>query len=78
MGSGISTKYEKTEGLKVIEKAKEKNNKLSEVKNSMPCYKHAYTDPKKFYEYSLDETNINGVDNRNIRSMLSIKGEKTI
>ena len=54
MGSGISTKYEKTEGLMAIEKAKGQNNKLADVKNSMPCYKEAFVDSKKFVEYSLD------------------------
>jgi len=62
LGSGISTKYDKTEGLKSFEKAKTNKNVINEVQNTMPCYKEAYTEPKKFYEYSLDDTNINGVD----------------
>ena len=55
MGSGISTKYTNTAGLKAFENAKANGNKIVEIKNTMPCYKCAYTDPKKFYEYSLDE-----------------------
>lgn len=56
MGSGISTKYEKTEGLKSFEDAKTGGNKVSEVKNTMPCYRKAFVDSKKFVEYSLDTT----------------------
>lgn len=35
MGSGISTRYEKTQGLKTFEEAKEQGNKVVEVKNTI-------------------------------------------
>lgn len=57
MGSGISTKYEKTQGLKAFEEAKEKGNKVVEVKNTMPCFQKAFVDPSKFVDYSLNNLN---------------------